>query len=695
MKRPLACAGFCCLFVQLCAAFLPPVAVLPLAAVCIAGCFLFQKYGGRLRRHAVLFCGTAAAALLLHAAAAAVWVTPILAREGAEARIHAAVQEVSRSFVEDAARATVLVDEVDGRAVRPFRVYVSVLPESEPGECFFAEVRFAALEQNAYRNGYWADGVFLAAEYLGGHTPAGQSGALWAQAARLRAAAVRVLRRTLSQPYSGIAAALTVGDRTVLQPEVRDTLRRAGLAHVIVVSGLHLSALSGLVYAVLRALFGYRAGAVGAMASVGVFLLLIGFTPSAVRAGIAMLLLYGGMLLLRRSDGLTSLGAAALCLCLQNPYAVLDAGLLLSFSATAGVLWVVAARRRWLAEHPAPQSAPARIVHGLLWTAAVSAAAALATLPVLITIGGGVSLLSIFSNLLAVPALPLAMGSGFATVFFGLCPGLGFFARLAGLFCSLALRWVLWVAGLAAHAPFAFVHISGGFAFCCAVLLCVLSWSAWAMRIPLRRAAAVCVLFAAFCGTIYTAADTGVVRIVLAGSGANPAVVVLEGLKTAVIYRGPDSNLRAVQDVLAQYNRTGTELLIDLRADGDTDRLAEALGARESVCIARDVVSHAVYAPFYDVLLYVRRQAEGSLACVEVCGYRVGVASGSVELSALPALDVYIAGTGRPEGLSCRNLVLPRSGGYRWLEDAPQEAQVWQRARICVRAGASATIREE
>lgn len=668
---------------------------MPLAAVCIALSFPVWKFAGRFRTHAALLCGTAAAALLLHAAALALWISPIEAREGTEAQIHAAVVETSRSYVEDTVRATVIVDEVDGRAVRPFRVYISALPESEPGECFFAGVRFTALEQNTYRNSYLADGVFLAAEYLSNHVPAGQSSALWAKAYRLRTAAAGVLRRTLSQPYSGMAAAITVGDRTLLRSEVRDTLRRAGLAHMIVVSGLHLSALSGLVYAVLRVLFGYRAGAVGAMAPIPAFWVLIGFTPSAVRAGTAMLLLYGGMLLLRRSDGLTSLGAAALLLCLQNPYAVLDTGLLLSFSATVGVLWVVAARRRWLAGHGMPRHLFARVGVNLFWAAAVSVSTALVTLPVLIVNGSGISLLCVLSNLLVVPVLPLAVGSGFATVIFGLVPGLRFFARFAGLVCSLTLRWALCVAQWVADVPYAFVHISGAFAFCCVILLCVLGWSAWAMRIPPRRAFAVCVLFAVFCGSIYAAADAGVVRIVLAGSGGNPAVVVLEGLKTAVIYRGPDSNLQAVRDVLMQYNRTGVDFCVDLRADGDADELIEALGAREAVCVEDEIVNHAVYAPFYDVLLYVRRQAEGSLACIEVRGCRVGVASGSVEFSALPQLDVYIAGTGRPEGLLCKELILPRSGSYRWLEDAPSEARVWQRASICVRAGASLTIREE
>lgn len=90
-------------------------------------------------------------------------------------------------FLEDTVRAGVLVDEVNGMAVRPFRVYFLSLPQALPGECFSARVEFAELEENEYTYGNYADGIFLAGEYLDGFLPQGESGALWARAKRVQA----------------------------------------------------------------------------------------------------------------------------------------------------------------------------------------------------------------------------------------------------------------------------------------------------------------------------------------------------------------------------------------------------------------------------------------------------------------------------------------------------------------------------
>ena len=349
MKRPLACAGFLYLVIQLLAAFLPPAAFGPLAAVFLAAVFPAWKLGGRFRTHAVLACTVTGAALLLRMAAFTWMMAPIQARAGTQAEIHAAVVETSPGFLEDTVRAGVLVDEVNGMAVRPFRVYFLSLPQALPGECFSARVEFAELEENEYTYGNYADGIFLAGEYLDGFLPQGESGALWARAKRVQAALSMALRKVLAQPYAGAAAAMTAGDRALLTDEVKDAFRGAGLSHVLVVSGLHLSAVGGLVYAAVRRMGRRRLACACAMFSSLAFMCLTGFTPSVVRAGTAMLLLYGGALFNRKSDALTSLGLAALLLCLQNPYAAVDVSLLLSFSATLGVLWVTAAHRRWRA----------------------------------------------------------------------------------------------------------------------------------------------------------------------------------------------------------------------------------------------------------------------------------------------------------------------------------------------------------
>ena len=147
-------------------------------------------------------------------------------------------------------------------------------------------------------------------------------------------------------------------------------------------------------------------------------------------------------------------------------------------------LWVTAAHRRWRAGSAVHGKNAARLVWKLLWTAAVPAATSLTTLPVLIAIGGGVSLLSVVSNLLAVPVMPAVVGLGFAAALCSGVPWLGFLAKLTGLGCALLLRWMLAVAEWTASVPYAFLHVSGAFAMCAALLLCALGWAAWRLHVP-------------------------------------------------------------------------------------------------------------------------------------------------------------------------------------------------------------------
>ena len=81
-------------------------------------------------------------------------------------------------------------------------------------------------------------------------------------------------------------------------------------------------------------------------------------------------------------------------------------------------------------------------------------------------------MLSVVSNLLAVPVMPAVVGLGFAAALCSGVPWLGFLAKLTGLGCALLLRWMLAVAEWTASVPYAFLHVSGAFAMCAALLLC-------------------------------------------------------------------------------------------------------------------------------------------------------------------------------------------------------------------------------
>ena len=667
LRRVLALAGFTALAVQIAAAFLPPAAFLPLAAVlCLTALLLWKQKPPSVRRNGVLLmlC-VAAVCLVWRTAYLELRVRPIQERAGTTAAVEATVLETRPGYAAGLVYATVRVETVNGeRLAMPFSVSVDQMPFLESGERFRAPVTFAPLNRDAYRLSSYADGVYLGAGALAGRDMEllGPSPGLLPGLLRLQGRLANTLRRQLGEPLGSLAAAMTVGSRDGLQTELKDNFRRAGLSHVLVVSGLHLSAVSGLVYAGLRKLLKRRrAAALGACAATVAFMLLVGATPSVIRAGVVMLLVYGAMLARRKSDALTSLGAALLLL-LGNPFAALDAGLLLSFGATLGVLCAHALWRekRGAAEREAV-SPWKRWGLKHLQAAAISAGATLGTLPVLILLRSGISLLTLICNLLVVPVLPLTICFGFCTAAAS-APLLSVLAGPAGLLCGLCLRWILTVARLAAAVPGAFVHITGEYAFGVCLLLYGLLFAAWKWRVSLRRTLAGCTALVLCAVLLYGAVQGNTVTAIPCGSAENTPVLLLQRSRAVVLYRGPETAVRAVLEELEQHNRTGIDLLIDLRPDGDAAALAEQLPAKDTFTVAQDCINHATFRPFYDTIITVKRQAEGNFACVEAGGCKLGVSSGAVDVSPYPPFDVYFGGSSAVKGLHCKTLILSRAG---------------------------------
>ena len=132
-----------------------------------------------------------------------------------------------------------------------------------------------------------------------------------------------------------------LGDKDALDNDVLDNFRKTGTSYLIVVSGLHLSVALALVTKIIGRFTKRRIPlCVASIVVVIGFAALTGFNYSVIRAMIAVIIYQIGRVLLRKSDPLNSLGFAALAITITNPCAVGDLGLLMSFSATMGIiLW--------------------------------------------------------------------------------------------------------------------------------------------------------------------------------------------------------------------------------------------------------------------------------------------------------------------------------------------------------------------
>jgi competence protein ComEC len=208
---------------------------------------------------------------------------------------------------------------------------------------------------------------------------------------------------------SDLVLALVLGDRAGLGDDERERFRRAGLAHVLALSGMHVGILALGGGALLRALRVPRAAAaVLVVCFLVAFAFLTGAQPPILRAVVTGSLAALAPLAGRASAPLNALGIAGAALLVARPALLFDAGFRLSFLAT-GMLSIAASRR----SPPGPGHSPrARRLRGLAGAVGLSAVVTLATLPVLASAFGRVSLLSPVSNLVAGPPAAGALGWG-------------------------------------------------------------------------------------------------------------------------------------------------------------------------------------------------------------------------------------------------------------------------------------------
>lgn len=231
----------------------------------------------------------------------------------------------------------------------------------------------------------------------------------------------RALYSELSLESANFSSALLLGDKYAIDKETSELLRVNGLSHIAVVSGLHLSIVSSLVFLWLGKIIRnrYITGAL-TIVSIIFFAALTGFGFSVIRAAVLQIIYVVGRMLSRQHDSLNSLGLAALLVILINPYCVGDLGIQLSFLATLGI--VLLSQRTYdlislKAEKPCSKFKRLLvfIINAVLSVMIPSACATLFTLPVAILNFGGFSGVILISNALLVPVL------SFVLIFILLC----------------------------------------------------------------------------------------------------------------------------------------------------------------------------------------------------------------------------------------------------------------------------------
>ena len=265
---------------------------------------------------------------------------------------------------------------------------------------------------------------------------------------------------------AALVRALVLGDRSLIGEEMRETLNATGTAHLIAISGLHVTLLALALSGALALWMSPRRANLLALGPLLLYGALIGFTAPFVRALVMFALFGAGQADGRPPDPVTLLGAALLGFLAVNPLLLEDSGIILTFAASAGILLLMPPiqalpgldrlfeRRRHAGRMERLLRAVGRYFASLL---CASLAAQLATLPAVIASFGAQSVVSLPFNLVCVPLCMLGyMLAMVALVMSAVVYPLG--ALLAapadGLFGGM-----LWVIGLSAGLPLTRVRV--------------------------------------------------------------------------------------------------------------------------------------------------------------------------------------------------------------------------------------------
>lgn len=154
--------------------------------------------------------------------------------------------------------------------------------------------------------------------------------------------AQNMFMQCMSEEHAGIMSAMVLGTTGELDSGIRRLYQRNGIAHILAISALHISIIGGSLYRLLRKLgVSYWGAGIPVMVVLVLYGWMTGFSGSTLRAVIMFCLMLAGDILGRTYDMLTAAGIACLCMLVENPWRIGDAGFLLSFSAVLSLGIVV------------------------------------------------------------------------------------------------------------------------------------------------------------------------------------------------------------------------------------------------------------------------------------------------------------------------------------------------------------------
>ncbi len=215
-----------------------------------------------------------------------------------------------------------------------------------------------------------------------------------------------MFERVMPYNEAQIMKAMLLGDRVFLSKEIQELYADVGIAHVLAISGLHMSVIAGVLWWILKKIgLGRNIQSIMVLFILWMYAALTGFSISISRSVIMISIIIIASLVDEKPDAITSLSFAALVLLLYNNLSLWDIGFQLSFIAVGSLILLTPFFKRMFI-------IPKQIRNYIAPTIAVT----LGTIPIIAYYYYVITPIGVLANLLLIPLITLVVMIGFVAM---------------------------------------------------------------------------------------------------------------------------------------------------------------------------------------------------------------------------------------------------------------------------------------
>lgn len=387
-------------------------------------------------------------------------------------------------------------------------------------------------------------------------------------AIKLRQSIRTKLSAVLSKDTFPLCSALLIGDKYLLSDEIHEDFRRAGVSHVIVVSGMHLSILVSLFLMLSQKHYRYQKIYLSvAVVFIILYMAVTGFTPSVVRSSVMLLVYCLGILISRDPYPLNSLGLASIIVTVTNPYSVGNVGLILSFASTFAILKFSPYLETKCFNRIKPlktKNLPVfkrslcvcinKGISGVISVLCMNISAALVSIPLSIVFFGSLSGVSVLSTLILYLPIQCLLILTFFLALLCFIPFLSFLVPAVCFCVEVFAKISLFIVKFFSELPFSYIYVKHNFVYLwvlmCFIMLLLTLYSKSKKRVRVFALSCVLVFFSGYVSATLLTYEQSSLYVYDVENG------------TAVLYS--DNDVNAVLSVDCNKNNTN-RLISDIQ----------------------------------------------------------------------------------------------------------------------------------